>query len=271
MKVSLYKIFAVIVVGIIAGLLPILYPQVLPLNMVQHTLLVIFAIAATAWLCEPIPVYATSLAIMGALTLLISDSSITPIRNYIIESNGGDLLSYKGILNSFSSPIIILFLGGFALAIGSSKYKLDVTLAKILLKPFGSGPRRVMLGVMTITGCFAMFMSNTATAVMMLAMMTPVLSSIDKSDRGIKAMVLSIPFAANIGGIATPIGTPPNAIALAYLTGDNTISFGQWVVYALPIALVCIVSRSRKRKSKLPSSLNSTRTGELSLFTQPLL
>ena len=118
MKVSLYKIFAVIVVGIIAGLLPILYPQVLPLNMVQHTLLVIFALAATAWLCEPIPVYATSLAIMGALTLLISDSSITPIRNYIIESNGGDLLSYKGILNSFSSPIIILFLGGFALAIG---------------------------------------------------------------------------------------------------------------------------------------------------------
>lgn len=242
MKVSLYKIFAVIVVGIIAGLLPILYPQVLPLNMVQHTLLVIFAIAATAWLCEPIPVYATSLAIMGALTLLISDSSITPIRNYIIESKGGELLSYKGILNSFSSPIIILFLGGFALAIGSSKYKLDVTLAKILLKPFGSGPRRVMLGVMTITGCFAMFMSNTATAVMMLAMMTPVLSSIDKSDRGIKAMVLSIPFAANIGGIATPIGTPPNAIALAYLTGDNTISFGQWVVYALPIALVCIVA-----------------------------
>lgn len=241
MKAITYKFIIVIMVGIIFGLLPFIFPHQMPLNTVQHILLVIFAMAAASWLCEPIPVYATSLAIMGALTLLISDSAITPIKSYI-QNQGDQLLSYKGILNSFSSPIIILFLGGFALAIGSSKYKLDVTLAKILLKPFGKGPRRVMLGVMAITGCFAMFMSNTATTVMMLAMMTPVLSSIDRKDRGIKAMVLAIPFAANIGGIATPIGTPPNAIALSYLTGPNTVSFGHWVAYALPIAVVCIIA-----------------------------
>ena len=149
-------------------------------------------------------------------------------------------MKYQTVLNSFSSPVLILFLGGFALAIASTKYKLDINLAKILLKPFGKRPSLVTLGIMCITGCFAMFMSNTATTVMMLAMIAPVLTTVDKKDPGIKALVLAVPFAANIGGIATPVGTPPNAIALSFLTGENSISFMSWMMMCFPMAIVCI-------------------------------
>lgn len=239
MNTNILKLLMVIFVSIIVGALPFIFPQALPLNLTQHILLVIFTFAAMCWLTEPIPVYATSLVIMSSLCILISDSAVGPLKDYLSDS-GAKLLSFKSILNSFSSPVIILFLGGFALAIGATKYKLDSNLARILLKPFGSKPSFVMLGIMIVTAGFGMFMSNTATTVMMLAMITPVIALIDKSDPGIKAFVLSVPFAANIGGIATPIGTPPNAIALGFLKSEETLSFMEWMAYGFPLAVVCV-------------------------------
>jgi len=85
-----------------------------------------------------------------------------------------------------------------------------------------------------------MFMSNTATTAMMLAILAPVLTSFDKEDRGRIAFALGIPFAANIGGIGTPIGTPPNAIALKYLTGAQAIGFGTWMSFAVPVAAILL-------------------------------
>jgi sodium-dependent dicarboxylate transporter 2/3/5 len=75
---------------------------------------------------------------------------------------------------------------------------------------------------------------------MMLAILAPVLKLFEPADRGKIAFVLGIPFAANVGGIGTPIGTPPNAIALKYLTGENAVGFGQWMSFALPFALVML-------------------------------
>jgi sodium-dependent dicarboxylate transporter 2/3/5 len=135
----------------------------------------------------------------------------------------------------------MLFLGGFFLAMAATRYQLDINLARVLLKPFGSQPKYVLLGLMIITALFSMFMSNTATTAMMLAILFPVLGSFDKSDRGRIAFLLGIPFAANIGGIGTPIGTPPNAIALKYLTGENIISFGTWMRFAVPFAAIVLV------------------------------
>lgn len=129
-------------------------------------------------------------------------------------------------------------MGGFALAIAASKYELDNNLARVLLKPFGTQPKFIMLGLMLITAVFSMFMSNTATTVMMLALLGPIVASAPKGDLGIKALVLCIPIAANTGGIATPIGTPPNAIALQYLTGENSIDFLSWMMMGLPFVLV---------------------------------
>lgn len=240
-KTTIYKIGIIVLIAFLAYVLPLTFPNAMSLTQVQHILLVIFSITAMCWILEPIPVYATSLFAMGALAITISDSGLWFLREYLNNVDKEHIISYKSVLNSFSSPVIILFIGGFALAIAATKYKLDLNLARILLKPFGQKPIFVILGIMFVTSCFAMFMSNTATTVMMLAMITPVIAVLPKGEKGIKAIVFAVPIAANIGGIATPVGTPPNAIALGFLTGENSISFMQWMKFAFPLAAVSVL------------------------------
>ncbi|MEH6533283.1 MAG: SLC13 family permease [Photobacterium frigidiphilum] len=208
------------------------------LTLIQHRLLAIFALAALLWVLEPVPVFATSILIIALELIMISDKGLHLFRTPPTGHDMGEMMLYTDIFGAFSSPIIILFMGGFSLAIAASKYELDNNLARVLLKPFGTEPRYIMLGLMLITAVFSMFMSNTATTVMMLALLAPIVASVPKGDIGIKALVLCIPIAANTGGMATPIGTPPNAIALQYLTGDNSISFLGWMMFGLPFVIV---------------------------------
>ncbi|MBD1566527.1 SLC13 family permease [Vibrio sp. S12_S33] len=208
------------------------------LTLIQHRLLAIFLLAALLWVLEPVPVFATSILIIALELIMISDKGLHLFRAPPAGHDLGELMKYTDIFSAFSSPIIILFMGGFALAIAASKYDLDSNLARVLLKPFGSQPRFIMLGLMLITAVFSMFMSNTATTVMMLALLGPIVASAPKGDLGIKALVLCIPIAANTGGIATPIGTPPNAIALQYLTGENSIDFLSWMMMGLPFVMI---------------------------------
>ena len=208
------------------------------LTLIQHRLLAIFLLAALLWVLEPVPVFATSILIIALELVMISDKGLHLFRNPPAGHDLGELIQYTDIFGAFSSPIIILFMGGFALAISASKYELDNNLARVLLKPFGTVPRFIMLGLMLITAVFSMFMSNTAPTVMMLALLGPIVASAPKGDMGIKALVLCIPIAANTGGIATPIGTPPNAIALQYLTGENTIDFLSWMMMGLPFVII---------------------------------
>jgi sodium-dependent dicarboxylate transporter 2/3/5 len=209
----------------------------------EHRLLAIFVFAVCFWVLEPIPVFATSVLIILAELLLISDKGLSFLR--AVPEGGeeafGTLVSYKALLGTFSSPIIMLFMGGFFLAMAATKYRLDTNLARVLLRPFGTNPKMVMLGLMGITALFSMFMSNTATTAMMLAVLVPVLKELDTSDRGRIGFVLAIPFAANIGGIGTPIGTPPNAVAQKYLTGDIALGFGEWMAFATPYVVVMLI------------------------------
>lgn len=153
-----------------------------------------------------------------------------------------NVMQQKSTMATFADPIIILFLGGFFLAAAATKYRLDVNLAKVLLKPFGTNPKFVLLGLMSVTALFSMFMSNTATAAMMLAILTPVLALFSPSDRGRAAFALAIPIAANLGGIGTPIGTPPNAIALKAMQDMGlSISFGKWMLFGVPFVIVMLL------------------------------
>jgi solute carrier family 13 (sodium-dependent dicarboxylate transporter), member 2/3/5 len=208
------------------------------MTLIQHRLLAIFLLAALLWVLEPVPVFATSILIITLELIMISNKGLHLFRSSVAGHEFGHLIKYTDIFSAFSSPIIILFMGGFALAIAASKYELDNNLARVLLKPFGTQPKFIMLGLMLITACFSMFMSNTATTVMMLALLGPIVASAQQGDKGIKALVLCIPIAANTGGIATPIGTPPNAIALQYLTGENSINFLSWMQMGLPFVIV---------------------------------
>lgn len=148
---------------------------------------------------------------------------------------------YSDFMGTLADPIIILFLGGFVLAGAAVKYKLDRNLTRILLRPFGERPGFIILGLMAVTALLSAFMSNTATTAMMMTVIIPIISQTSEGDPVRIGLALSIPFAANIGGVATPIGTPPNAIVLANLAQQGiNISFGYWMVLALPLVLIML-------------------------------
>ncbi|MFA0085747.1 DASS family sodium-coupled anion symporter [Vibrio sp. 10N.261.51.F12] len=227
-----------ILIPLIVLLLPLSAFPFEGLTIIQQRVIAIFLLAALCWVFEPIPIYATSVVIIVLELLMLSNKGMYWFRASEGQTHFGTLLKYEEIMATFASPIIMLFLGGFFLAMAATKYRLDVNLARVLLKPFGSDPKYVMLGLMLITGIFSMFMSNTATTAMMLSILTPVIALFGPKDPGRIAFALCIPVAANIGGIGTPIGTPPNAIALKYLVGENYISFGEWMAFGVPFVVV---------------------------------
>jgi sodium-dependent dicarboxylate transporter 2/3/5 len=168
-------------------------------TIIEQRVLALFLFAMFFWVFEPIPVFATSLLIISIALFSISDKSFLFLQNLHAQPDFGQVLPYREIIGTMASPIIILFLGGFFLAMAATKYRLDINLARVLLKPFGNSPRLVLLGLMLTTAIFSMFMSNTATTAMMLTLLSPILSSLQEEDTGKAAFVLGIPFAANIG------------------------------------------------------------------------
>lgn len=171
-------------------------------------------------------------------------SGVYTNRTTLKGADFGAELKSSDIMATFANPIIILFLGGFILAIAATKSGLDVLLARTLIKPFGKKSENVLLGFLLITGVFSMFVSNTATAAMMLTFLTPVFAALPANGKGRVALTMSIPVAANLGGMATPIGTPPNAIALQALNGPELhmgIGFGQWMAFMFPLVIVLLL------------------------------
>lgn len=212
------------------------------LTQVQQRIIAIFVYATLMWVMEIVPAWTTSVSIMVLLLLFTSDSGVKWICN---PDAVGQLLSYKQVMASFADPVVMLFIGGFVLAIATTKTGLDVHLARVLLTPFGKKSENILLGFMLVTALFSMFISNTATTAMMLTFLTPVFKQLPEAGKGRIAMALSIPVAANLGGIGTPIGTPPNTIALKYLNdpeGLNLgIGFGQWMLFMVPLVIVMIL------------------------------
>ena len=211
------------------------------LTVIQQRVIAIFAFATLMWILEIVSSWATSVAIIVLMLLFCSDSGIAPMVN---EEEVGKLLSYKGVMASFADPVIMLFIGGFVLAIAATKTGLDAQLAKVLLKPFGTRSEMVLLGFLLVTGLFSMFVSNTATAAMMLTFLTPVFRQLPPEGKGRIALAMSIPVAANLGGMGTPIGTPPNNIALKYLNDPEGLNmglgFGQWMMFMFPLVILLL-------------------------------
>ena len=208
------------------------------LTVVQQRVIALFVFAALMWMFEIIPNWATSVLIIVVALLTVSDKGL----GFFCNPEFGQLVSYKKIMSSFADPVVMLFLGGFVLAIMAERFGLDVTLAKSLLSIFGTKPKMVLLGFLIIISVFSMFMSNTATAAMMLAFLAPVLHKLPSDDRGKIGLALSIPIAANLGGIGTPIGTPPNASAKGYLEQAGIdVSFGDWCVHMIPYVIIMII------------------------------
>ena len=211
------------------------------MTIIQKRTLAIFLFAILMWLFEAVPAWTTSVMVVVLLLFTTSNSSLVFFENASPEVLGTQT-SYKSLLHCFADPIIMLFIGGFVLAIAASKTGLDLFLARVMLKPFGKKPQMVLLGFLMVTGIFSMFLSNTATAAMMLTFLGPVLKALPADGKGKTALALAIPISANVGGMGTPIGTPPNAIALKYMSEIGIeIGFGQWMMFMIPFTLLLLV------------------------------
>ena len=208
-------------------------------TLTQQRVIAIFVFTAMMWILEVIPTWTTSVVAIVSILLTTSNKGLGFL---IAKENIGALTNYKDVMAAFADPVIMLFLGGFVLAFAATKVGLDVQLAKVMLKPFGTNPKTVLLGVLLVIGTFSMFMSNTATAAMMLTFLTPVLATLPKDGGGRISLALAIPIAANIGGMGTPIGTPPNAIALGALQeAGYAITFAGWMLRMVPYVVLMLV------------------------------
>ena len=227
----------VLIVTIFLWAIPVSFYEIEGLTVVQQRVIALFVFAALMWMFEIIPNWTTSLLVIVIALLTVSDKGL----GFLCDPKYGQLVGYKSLMSAFADPVVMLFLGGFVLAIMAEKYGLDVTLARLLLKPFGTKPKMVLLGFLVVIAVFSMFMSNTATAAMMLAFLAPVLSVLPADDKGKVGLALAIPVAANLGGIGTPIGTPPNATAVRFLAeAGHEVTFMQWSVRMIPFVLIMI-------------------------------
>lgn len=179
------------------------------------------------WLSEAVPMSVTALLpiiLFPAAGIMKIDQATTP----------------------YADPVIFLFMGGFIIAIALEKYRLHVRVALHLLKITGNTPKGIIGGFMAATGLLSMWISNTATTLMMLPMAISVIELVkpeaeNKSYRNfIIALLLGIAYAANIGGTATIIGTPPNIVLAGILrkTIGYDISFSTWFAFGLPFSCI---------------------------------
>ncbi len=198
-------------------------------------MLAIFGVAVVLWITEAIPLYATAVVIILAEIALVSDEAVWALPA------GFDAPAYTTFYAALAHPVLMLFLGGFLLADGAAKFRLDRNLAGLLLAPFGTRPSALIAGLMAITALLSMFMSNTATTASMMAVVLPVVAGLSPDDPLRSSLALSVPVAANIGGLGTPVGTPPNAIALGRLSDDGIgIDFLTWMALAVPLVIIVL-------------------------------
>lgn len=183
------------------------------------------------WMTEAIPLAATALIPLVAFPLF-------------------QVIPFGEISSSYAEPTIFLFMGGFILALGMQRWNLHRRLALAVVLAVGTKPKQLVAGFMIATGFLSMWVSNTATAVVMLPIGMSVLQLTAESVGGMRnqrkfgtALMLAIAYSASIGSLGTIIGTPPNALLAGYMASahDIHIGFGQWMLVGMPVAIVFLV------------------------------
>lgn len=214
---------------------------------------------AVWWMTEAIPIPATALLPLLIFPILVPEGDFGAGD----EASGG--VGFDDVGASYGNNIIFLFMGGFMIALAMQRWNLHRRIALLTLRMMGSKPTALIGGFMIATGFISMWVSNTATAVMMLPIGISVLMLVQKivegkdptsaaeedqvDEEGKKravrskfgtALMLGIAYAASIGSLGTIIGTPPNTLLAGHMstTHDVTIGFGQWMLVGVPIAAV---------------------------------
>ena len=182
------------------------------------------------WLGEAVPIPATALLPIPMMPLLEIDEMTPVAANY-------------------AHPLIFLFLGGFVLAAAMQRWGLHRRIALTIVSRIGASPGGIILGFMAATAFLSMWISNTATTIMMFAVGLSVIEFVARKtpDRAVVhnfgvALMLGIAYAASIGGVGTRIGTPPNALLASCLHSSYgiRIDFFTWMQFGVPVVLVML-------------------------------
>jgi sodium-dependent dicarboxylate transporter 2/3/5 len=186
---------------------------------------------AVWWSTEALPLFATALLPLVMLPLL-------------------GIANLNAAATPFANPVVFLLLGGFLIALAVARWNLHRRIAFHIILGVGNRPLNLIGGVMLASAALSMWITNTATTVMMLPIAVSLITVVlpERTARGrdgtnfAAAMMLGVAYAASIGGMATLIGSPPNALAASYLgqTFDVQVSFAEWMAVALPIAAVLL-------------------------------
>lgn len=236
---------------IISAICSVALYMLLPLDKnVLKGLSILFFIAAL-WLTEALPITVTAL--------------IVPVLAVITG-----ILNVKEALSYFAHPIIFLFLGGFGLAAALHKYSLDELFAGFIMKAAGTKMLYSILGLFVSTAVLSMWISNTATTAIMLPVALGLIASLkDKNTANETFILLGVAYSANIGGIGTIVGSPPNAITAANLG----LSFSEWLRIGIPAVLVLfpimILVLFLKLRPKLPEVSTVRKTTAKLVFGNP--
>jgi len=222
-----------LVLGPLLSLMAILFLDLAPGNPAPTRMAAVAVLMAVWWITDAIPLFATSLLPMVLFPLL-------------------GILPGKTTAPLYINSTIFLFLGGFLIALAMEKWNLHRRIALFIIRRVGGGPSRIILGFMIAGAFLSMWISNTATAIMMVPIgMAIVLQMEDRFGRRethnfTLGLMLGIAYACSIGGMATLVGTPPNlAFARIYeisFPQNEPIAFGNWFVMGLPIATVMLVA-----------------------------
>lgn len=209
---------ALVLTGLVA-----FWPRPTGLSVAGQYALATGAFAAVLWVTGALPLSVTALCVPVLLTAF-------------------GVSSMEDALSGFADPVVFLFLGTFVLAAALQEHGIDRLVAFALVRRIGSTPRRAVFGVMAATAVLSMVISNTATAALMAPVAIGIVQSADGGRNFRVAMLLGVAYAASVGGVATLIGTPPNAIVVAHLDDalGVTISFAEWLVVGVPLAAVSL-------------------------------
>ena len=181
-------------------------------------------------------------------TVHIAVTSLLPLILFPLLS----VMNISDVGANYGSPIIFLFFGGFVLALALEKVNLHRRIALTIIKLTGTTPNKVILGFMIATGFMSMWISNTASTVVMLPIAISVIKLLVDDEDGFTkgdqnfalSIMLGIAFAANAGGIATVIGTPPNSVLIGLLESQYQIeiSFLTWMSFGLPFSIIMLTA-----------------------------
>lgn len=195
--------------------------------------LFILLFAAFLWMSDAMPAFSVGILIIALKILLLGQAG------GVYATTERDWEEFVAVMGH---PLVWLFFGGFVLAAGMAATGIDRWIATRILAKFGSSTNRLLIGLMLTAFGLSMLMSNTATTAMMLAILAPLLINKKGSDTA-RALVLGVAVAANLGGMGSLIGTPPNAIAVGTLLDTPNgpeIGFLDWLIIGLPPALLLL-------------------------------